>query len=68
MIISLLWVAVLAATLAFARHDTVAALMMVPYLSWGTFALALNISVMQCYPSGGSICPLSAAVMHNCAR
>ena len=44
------------------------ALMMVPYLSWGTFALALDISVMQCDPSGESICPLSAAVRHNCAR
>lgn len=50
-IIALLWVAVLATTLAFLTHDTVAALMMVPYLAWGTFALALNISVMRRNPS-----------------
>jgi benzodiazapine receptor len=44
-IIAMLWLAVLATTLAFLTHDTVAALMMVPYLVWGTYALALNISV-----------------------
>jgi len=44
-IIALLWVVVLAATLVFWGHDLIAALMMVPYLIWGTFALALNISV-----------------------
>lgn len=46
-IIAVLWVAVLATTLAFLTYDNVAALMMVPYLVWGTFALALNISVMR---------------------
>ena len=44
-IIALLWLAVLATTLAFWTHDTAAALMMVPYLVWGTYALALNTSV-----------------------
>jgi len=49
-IIALLWAAVLATTLAFLSHDSVAALMMVPYLGWGTFALMLNISVMRRNP------------------
>ncbi|WP_397543862.1 tryptophan-rich sensory protein TspO [Roseovarius salis] len=53
-IIALLWVAVLATTLAFLTHDTVAALMMVPYLAWGTFALALNISVMRRNPQAAT--------------
>jgi tryptophan-rich sensory protein len=43
--IAMLWLAVLATTLGFWRHDAIAALMMVPYLVWGTYALALNISV-----------------------
>ena len=49
-IIAVLWLAVLATTLAFLAQDTIAALMMMPYLAWGTFALALNISVMQRNP------------------
>lgn len=52
-IIAVLWVAVLATTLAFLTQDTVAALMMVPYLAWGTFALALNLSVMRRNPQAG---------------
>lgn len=44
-IIALLWVAVLATTVAFWAHDVLATLMMVPYLAWGSFALALNVSV-----------------------
>ena len=44
-IIAMLWLAVLATTLVFWTHDAVAALMMVPYLVWGTYALALNTSV-----------------------
>lgn len=49
-IIAALWAAVLATTLAFLRQDTLAALMMTPYLAWGTFALALNISVLRRNP------------------
>ena len=49
-VIALLWAAVLATTLAFLRHDILAAVMMVPYLAWGTFALALNISVLRRNP------------------
>lgn len=44
-IIAMLWLVVLTTTLAFWSHDSVAALMMVPYLIWGTYALALNTSV-----------------------
>jgi len=44
-IIAALWIAVLATTAAFWPLDTTAAVLMVPYLGWGTFALALNISV-----------------------
>ena len=46
-IIAFLWVAVLATTLAFLSHDTLAAVLMVPYLAWGSFALALNLSVWR---------------------
>ena len=53
-IIALLWLAVLATTLAFLAHDSVAALMMVPYLAWGSFALVLNISVMRRNPQAAS--------------
>ena len=49
-IIALLWMAVLATTLAFLAHDTVAAVLMVPYLAWGSFALALNLSVWRRNP------------------
>lgn len=44
-IIAALWVTVLATTVLFWGHDVIAALMMVPYLIWGTYALALNTSV-----------------------
>ena len=56
-IIALLWVAVLATTLAFLRHDIWAAIMMVPYLAWGTFALALNVSVMRRNPNNVAVTP-----------
>lgn len=44
-IIALLWVAVAATTVAFWAHDAMAAVMMGPYLVWGTYAFALNLSV-----------------------
>jgi tryptophan-rich sensory protein len=50
-IIAILWAAVLATTLVFLDHDVAAALMMLPYLAWGSFALALNVSVMRRNPS-----------------
>ena len=46
-IIAALWIAVLSTTAAFWGLDTTAAVLMVPYLGWGTFALALNISVWR---------------------
>jgi tryptophan-rich sensory protein len=49
-IIAVLWAAVAATTLAFLALDAIAALMMVPYLAWGSFALALNLSVMRRNP------------------
>lgn len=44
-IIAALWVAVAATIAAFWSHDRVAALLLFPYLSWVTLALALNLSV-----------------------
>ncbi|WP_233491768.1 TspO/MBR family protein [Nioella nitratireducens] len=44
-IIAALWVAVLATTMVFWEHDMIAALLTFAYLIWGTYALALNISV-----------------------
>ena len=49
-IIILLWVAVLLTTLAFLAQDRLAAMLMVPYLVWGSFALALNLSVWRRNP------------------
>lgn len=46
-IVGLLWGAVLATTVAFARHDAIATALMVPYLAWGTYAFALNVSVWR---------------------
>lgn len=54
-IIGLLWLAVVATTLAFATHDGIAAWLMVPYLAWGTYAFALNVSVWQRNRGGADI-------------
>jgi translocator protein len=51
-IIGLLWIAVVATTLAFLSHDRIAAILMVPYLAWGTYAFALNLSVWSRNRSG----------------
>jgi len=40
--IALLWLSVLATMVAFARHSRLAGLLFIPYLSWVTFAAALN--------------------------
>lgn len=53
-IIALLWVAVLATTLAFLVQDMLAAVLMVPYLAWGSFALALNLSVWRRNPDASA--------------
>ena len=44
-IIGLLWLAVVATTLAFLAFDTLAGVLMAPYLAWGTYAFTLNFSV-----------------------
>jgi translocator protein len=43
----LLWVAVVATIIAFARHARGAALLLVPYLGWVTFAGALNLALWR---------------------
>ena len=43
--ISFLWVAILATILAFGRVDKKAALLLVPYLLWVSFATYLNASL-----------------------
>ena len=54
LVIVALWFSVLATTLAFLRLDTLSAVMMAPYLAWGTFALALNLSVLKRNPAAVS--------------
>ena len=46
-IIGLLWLAVVATTIAFAMHEWIAAILLLPYLAWGTYAFTLNLSVWQ---------------------
>ncbi len=50
LIIVALWVAVVATILSFLQRDILAAVMMAPTLAWGTFALALNLSVLKRNP------------------
>lgn len=46
-VLVLLCFAVAATAIAFYRHDTIAAVMMLPYLAWGSYALALNLSILR---------------------
>ncbi len=46
-LLACLWLAVLATTIAFWQHDALAALMMIPYIAWGSYAFALNASVWR---------------------
>lgn len=46
-VLLLLWVAVAATVAAFYRHDAIAAALMLPYLAWGSYALALNLSLLR---------------------
>jgi translocator protein len=48
--IVLLWALILATSLAFWKHSKWAALLLVPYLLWVTFAAALNFSLWQLNP------------------
>lgn len=46
-VLLLLCVAVAATVVAFFQHDTIAAALMLPYLAWGSYALALNLSILH---------------------
>lgn len=43
--IVLLWLAIVATVVLFARHSRPAALLLVPYLAWVTFASVLNLAI-----------------------
>lgn len=45
--IALLWIAIVATILAFARVSKLAALLLVPYLAWTTFAAILNAAIWR---------------------
>lgn len=49
-VVSLMWVAVAATLISFARLDLGAALLFLPYLTWVTVAAALNLSVLRRNP------------------
>ena len=48
--IVVLWLLIVATLLAFWRHSKTAAALLVPYLLWVSFAMALNYSVWQLNP------------------
>jgi benzodiazapine receptor len=48
--IGLLWVAIVLTIVAFARISRVAALLLVPYLIWTTFAVVLNAAIWRLNP------------------
>ena len=45
--IVVLWLAIAATAIAFWRHSLVAALLLVPYFAWVTYAAALNIAIVR---------------------
>ncbi|RAP56411.1 TspO/MBR family protein [Oleiagrimonas sp. MCCC 1A03011] len=45
--IAVLWLVILATTVAFFRRDRVAGWLMVPYLAWVAFAFALNVALWR---------------------
>ena len=49
--IALMWVLVVATMVAFWRHNRLAALLLVPYLAWISFAAMLNLRLWQMNPS-----------------
>ncbi|RYH06357.1 TspO/MBR family protein [Tropicimonas sp. IMCC6043] len=49
-IITLLWVSVAATALAFFQTDTLAGVMLVPYLAWVSVAACLNYSILRLNP------------------
>jgi tryptophan-rich sensory protein len=52
--IVLLWVAIALTIIAFARISRGAALLLVPYLLWTTFATVLNAAIWRLNPGSGS--------------
>jgi translocator protein len=48
--IVVLWLLIVATTVAFARHNRIAALLLVPYLLWVTYAAALNFALWRMNP------------------
>ena len=49
-VVSLLWLAVLAAMIALWQLDTVAGLLFAPYLLWVSIAAALNATIWRLNP------------------
>lgn len=45
--IAILWLAIAATTRSFARHDRRAAILLLPYLTWVTYAALLNALIWQ---------------------
>ena len=45
--IVVLWALILATLIAFWRHDTTAGLLMLPYLTWVSYASALNLAIWR---------------------
>jgi tryptophan-rich sensory protein len=48
--IVLLWFAILVTIIAFGRSSNLAAILLVPYLAWVSFATALNWSIWRMNP------------------
>ena len=46
-LIAVIWLAVLATTVAFWRKDALAGMLLLPYLAWVSFATVLNYSIWQ---------------------
>jgi tryptophan-rich sensory protein len=45
--LAVLWLAIAATTVAFARHSVLAAVLMAPYVAWTAFAGALNVAIWR---------------------
>jgi benzodiazapine receptor len=53
--IVLLWVAIVATLVAFWRIHRLAGALLVPYLLWVSFAMALNVAIVRLNPQGFSL-------------